>query len=137
MPMASRKFRARFEQLEQIREFVGKAARGAGFSDKAIYSVQLAADEAASNIIEHAYEDKPNATFELSCEVRGNELVMTFHDHGKSFDFDQVEVPDLKADLSDRKIGGLGIYLMHKLMDRVDYTVTSSGNTLTLAKQKD
>lgn len=135
--MSRRTFRAKFEQLEQIRDFVGDAAREAGFGDKAVYSVQLAADEAASNIIEHAYEGKPKATFELNCEIRGGDLVMIFHDRGKSFDFDQVEVPDLKADLSDRKIGGLGIYLMHKLMDHVDYTVTSSGNTLTLVKHKE
>ncbi len=135
--MSRRKFRAKFEQLEEIRDFVGRAAREAGFSEKAVYSVQLAADEAASNIIEHAYEGKPDATFELSCEHKGKALVMVFHDQGKSFDFDRVEVPDLKADLSDRKIGGLGIYLMHKLMDHVDYTVTSSGNTLTLVKQKE
>ncbi len=135
--MSRRKFRAKFEELEQIRDFVGRTARGAGFGEKAIYSVQLAADEAASNIIEHAYEGKPKATFELDCEVDGNQLIMTFHDQGKSFDFDRVEVPDLKADLSDRKFGGLGIYLMHKLMDHVDYTVTSSGNTLTLIKHKE
>lgn len=135
--MSRRRFRARFEQLEQVRQFVGRSAQAAGFSDKAVYSVQLAADEAASNIIEHAYEGKPNATFELSCEFRESRLVMTFRDQGKSFDFDRVDVPDLRADLSERKIGGLGIYLMHKLMDQVDYKVTSSGNILTLTKQKE
>lgn len=124
-------------ELEQIREFVGRIARAAGFSDKAVYSVQLAADEAASNIIEHAYEGKPQGTFELSCLYGGDELVMTFIDQGKSFDFDRVDVPDLKADLSERKIGGLGIYLMHKLMDDVDYRVTRSGNILTLKKKKE
>ncbi len=135
--MSRRRFKTRFEELEQIREFVGQAARAAGFGEKAVYSVQLAADEAASNIIEHAYEGKPNATFELSCEFRDGQLVMTFTDQGKSFDFDRVEVPDLKADLSERKIGGLGIYLMHKLMDQVEYRITDSGNILTLKKQKE
>lgn len=135
--MSRRRFKTRFEELEQIREFVGRAARAAGFGDKAVYSVQLAADEAASNIIEHAYEGRPNATFELSCEFREGQLVMTFIDRGKSFDFDRVEVPDLKVDLSERKIGGLGIYLMHKLMDKVEYRVTDSGNILTLKKQKE
>ncbi len=135
--MFKRTFPAKFEFLDEVRSHVAQEARAAGFNDKAIYELQLAADEAASNIIEHAYEGKPDATFELSCEHKGKALVMVFHDQGKSFDFDRVEVPDLKADLSDRKIGGLGIYLMHKLMDHVDYTVTSSGNTLTLVKQKE
>jgi serine/threonine-protein kinase RsbW len=134
--MARRKFRARFEQLEGVRDFVARTARAAGFSDKAVYAVQLAADEAASNIIEHAYEGKPNATFELACDFEENRLIMRFVDQGKSFDFDRVDVPDLRADLSERKIGGLGIYLMHKLMDKVDYQITNTGNILTLTKQK-
>ncbi len=120
-----------------MRSLVGAVARAAGFQDKAVYSVQLAADEAASNIIEHAYEGRPDATFELNCEFEDDRLTMTFRDKGKSFDFDRVEVPDLRADLSDRKIGGLGIYLMHKLMDQVDYQVTTSGNVLTLIKKKE
>ncbi len=135
--MSQRRFRARFEELEQIRHFVGEAAQAAGFSDKAVYAVELAADEAASNIIEHAYAGEPNATFQLTCEFADGQLVMRFVDQGKSFDFDRVEVPDLKADLSHRKVGGLGIYLMHKLMDQVDYRVTTSGNILTLKKQKE
>ncbi len=135
--MSRRTYRARFEQLERIRAFVGKAAQAAGFSDKATYAVQLAADEAASNIIEHAYAGRPNASFALSCEFKDNQLTMTFHDRGKSFDFDRVDVPDLRADLSERRIGGLGIYLMHKLMDHVEYRVTPGGNILTLIKHKE
>jgi serine/threonine-protein kinase RsbW len=135
--MPRQTFQARFEQLEKIREFVGLKARASGFSDKAIYSVQLAADEAASNIIEHAYEGHPEGTFEVECESEGAQLIITFRDQGKSFDFDSAEKPDLLADLSKRKIGGLGIYLMHKLMDKVEYKITPAGNTLTLTKQKE
>lgn len=135
--MSRRTYRARFEQLERIRAFVGEAAQAAGFGDKATYAVQLAADEAASNIMEHAYAGRPSASFTLSCEFKHNQLIMTFHDHGKSFDFDRVDVPDLRADLSERKIGGLGIYLMHKLMDHVEYRVTPGGNILTLIKHKE
>ena len=48
---------------------------------------------------------------------------MTFFDQGLSFDFSKVDKPDVTASLSERKIGGLGIYLMHKLMDVVEYKV--------------
>ena len=129
-------FPARFEYLDEIRTYVGKQARAAGFSDKGIYSVQLATDEAASNIIEHAYEGIPNGSIELTCEFEGDHLTITLLDHGKSFDPSNVDEPDIKADLSERKIGGLGIYLMHKLMDDVRYTSTAAGNLLTLVKRK-
>jgi serine/threonine-protein kinase RsbW len=130
-------FPAQFEYLDEIRSHVGEKARAAGFSDKAIYAIQLAADEAASNIIEHAYAGRSDGSFELDCEVRGNELILTFVDHGISFDISKVSKPDLKADLSERKIGGLGIYLMRKLMDKVQYKSDKGENVLTLMKRKD
>src|SRR5512146_2009104 len=125
-------FPSRFEFLDEIRSHVAREARNAGFSDKAIYAVQLAADEAASNIIEHAYAGRGDASFVMTCEFRKDRLVITFRDQGKSFDVSKVSNPDLKADLSERKIGGLGIYLMRKLMDEVQYKSTRTENILTL-----
>ena len=134
--MSAKKFPAKFDYLDEVREFVGEKARAAGFSEKDIYSIQLAADEAASNVIEHAYEGVSDAFFELTCEFKNDRMTITMLDHGKTFDPSKVDVPDVKADLSDRKIGGLGIYLMRKLMDEVRYESTSSGNLLTLVKRK-
>jgi anti-sigma regulatory factor (Ser/Thr protein kinase) len=135
--MSTIRYPAKFEILDELREHVGGLARQHGFGERAIYSVQLAADEAASNIIEHAYAGRPSATFLLRCDYSNERLIMTFLDEGESFDFSRVKTPDLTADLSERKIGGLGIFLMHKLMDEVDYKVTRSGNFLTLVKRKD
>lgn len=134
--MSHFRFPARFEYLDEIRSYVAEEARAAGFSEKIIYAVQLAADEAASNIIEHAYAGESDASFEMSVEFSDDRLVLTFKDRGKSFDFSQVRKPDLKADLSERKIGGLGVYLMHKLMDEVSYRSTGNENVLTLMKRK-
>ncbi len=134
--MSKLTFPAQFEYLDEIRSHVAQEARAAGFGDKAVYAIQLAADEAASNIIEHAYAGITDASFDLSCEVGNDRLIMTFSDHGKSFDITKVSNPDVKADLSDRKIGGLGIYLMRKLMDEVHYKTTGSKNVLTLVKRK-
>ncbi|MDP1545621.1 MAG: ATP-binding protein [Anaerolineales bacterium] len=130
-------FPARFEFLDEIRDLVAKIARDGGFSDKMIHSLQLAADEAASNIIEHAYEDISNASIDLTCDMRGEDIVITMRDHGKPFDPSVVKEPNLKADLSERQIGGLGIYLMRKLMDSVLYESNSqTGNLLTLIKRR-
>ena len=127
---------AKFEFLNEIRDFVAEVARDGGFDDKEIYSVQLAADEAASNIIEHAYEGIADGQIELTCEMRGAELIIAMQDHGKSFDSKKVRRPNLKANLSERQIGGLGIYLMRKLMDEVNYRSSSAGNLLTMIKRK-
>lgn len=136
--MRSIQFAAKFEYLDEIREFVGDIARKGGFDEKAVYNIQLATDEAASNIIEHAYEGITNGVLELSCGMRGNVLTVVLVDHGEAFDPSEIPIPDLKADLSDRKIGGLGIFLMRKLMDEVHYEShpEKNSNTLTMIKRK-
>jgi serine/threonine-protein kinase RsbW len=135
--MPNMTFPARFEFLDEIREFVAQVAREGGFNDKEIYSLQLAADEAATNIIEHAYEDVEDADFDVTCDMDDDTLVITMRDSGKPFNPSNVRLPNLKADLSERKIGGLGIYLMRKLMDDVHYISNPrTGNLLTMTKRR-
>ena len=129
-------FDANFDNLDEIREFVGEVARQVGFSDKEIYSIQLAADEASSNIIEHAYAGVKGGKIEIECNMSGNVLKIIIRDQGKSFDPSSVPEPNVKADLSERKIGGLGMYLMRKLMDEVSYESSAErGNVLTMIKR--
>lgn len=135
--MQSVQFSAKFEYLDEIREFVGNIARAGGFGDKDVYNIQLAADEAASNVIEHAYEGVNDGVLELSCGVKGDTITIILVDYGESFDPSQIPLPDLKADLSERKIGGLGIFLMRKLMDEVHYeSRADKTNILTMTKRR-
>lgn len=130
-------FPAKFEYLDEIREFVAETARASGFSEKTIYSLQLAADEAASNIIEHAYKGVKNATLAITCDFENNHIIITMHDTGLAFDSKAVKQPNLKANLNERQIGGLGVYLMRKLMDSVEYESSKSGNLLTMTKRRE
>src|SRR5919106_3194814 len=132
--MKTVQFAAKFEYLDEIREFVGAIARDGGFSDKDVYNIQLATDEAASNIIEHAYEKISDGVLDLSCGVKDDRITIVLTDHGESFDPSEIPLPDLKADLSNRKIGGLGVFLMRKLMDEVHYEANNKGNVLTMTK---
>ena len=136
--MQSVQFPAKFDFLDEIRDFVGDIARKGGFGSREVYNIQLATDEAASNIIEHAYEGVSDGIVELSCGLQGNAIVIILVDHGEPFDPSEIPMPDLKADLSERKIGGLGIFLMRKLMDEVRYDSQpgKNSNTLTMIKRK-
>lgn len=135
--MRTVQFPAKFEFLDEIREFVGQIARENGFGDKDVYNIQLATDEAASNVIEHAYVGRTDGVLDLSCGMNKQGLVITLVDHGAPFDPSEVPLPDLQADLSDRKIGGLGIFLMRKLMDEVHYQSNAdTSNALTMLKRK-
>jgi anti-sigma regulatory factor (Ser/Thr protein kinase) len=131
------RFAAKFEFLDEIREYVGNIARKGGFGDKDVYNIQLATDEAASNIIEHAYDGVTDGVLDLSCGMENDVIKIILIDYGEPFDPSVVPIPDLKADLSERKIGGLGIFLMRKLMDEVRYEPRADkSNILTMTKRK-
>ena len=137
--MQSVRFDAKFEYLDEIREFVGEIAREGGFGDKDVYNIQLATDEAASNIIEHAYDNVADGVLDLFCgmEMQGEQIRIILIDYGEPFDPSAIPMPDLKAELADRKIGGLGIFLMRKLMDEVHYEPRDDkSNVLTMIKRK-
>jgi serine/threonine-protein kinase RsbW len=135
--MKKAKYSADFQNLDSIRDFVGEAAEQAGFSGKEVYAVQLAADEACSNVIEHAYAGIPDGVIDVSCDVANDQLTITIHDRGKEFDISSVRKPNLSRNLSEREVGGLGVFLIYKLMDEVHFESSGeSGNTLTMVKRK-
>jgi len=99
-----------------------------------VFEVQTAVDEACTNIIKYAYSEE-GGVITITCESQDNDFVVTIRDNGKPFDPSSVPPPDLEADLDKRRIGGLGIYLMKKLMDDVSYSFDArKGNILVMRK---
>jgi serine/threonine-protein kinase RsbW len=130
-------FRTKYEALDDMREFVRQAAEDAGMDDGDIYAVQLAVDEACSNIIEHACHGRCDEQIEITCTTSGDRLTIMIRDHGEPFDPASAPAPDLDADLENRPVGGLGIFLMRQLMDEIRYErLGESGNVLTLVKYR-
>ena len=127
-----------FERLAEIAAFVTQAARRAGLNDDEVFHVEMAVDEACSNIIEHAYAAQAG-NIDLACrcpEVGQFEVVI--RDSGPPFQPDEVTSPQLSApaDLDDLNEGGLGLYFIRKLMDDVRFEfVPGQGNRLTMLKR--
>ena len=135
--MSTATFTADFENLDPIRDFVGETAQQAGFSSKEVYSIQLAVDEACSNVIEHAYEGISNGDIEITCDVQPHRMTIVIHDHGREFDITKVRKPNLSRQLHEREVGGLGVFLIRKLMDEVRFESSkTTGNYLTMVKRK-
>lgn len=123
------------DSLGEISDFVVSAARSAGLDEQAVWEVQLAVDEAATNIILHAYGGAEGGPITVQVDVEDSEFVVCLHDRGQAFDPATVPHPDLEAPLEERKTGGLGLFLMRKLMDRVDFNFDVGFNAVTLAKR--
>ena len=134
----TRIFPGRFESLAAISEFVTGAAEIAGLDARATYAVQLAVDEACSNIIEHAYRSEGQGSIECTCRISEEGLTIMLRDYGHPFDPDNIPAPDVNACLDERPGGGLGLYFMRQLMDEVHFELTPNlGNVLTMVKRKE
>lgn len=137
MIMVTVNFPGRFKSLAGIRKFVKQAARKAGFMDSEIYAVELAVDEACSNIIEHAYGGEDKGEIECTCNNLDNGLEIIIRDNGSPFDPFSVPPPNFSVDLDDLKPRGAGLYLIRNLMDDVDYKFyKNKGNVLRMVKRK-
>ena len=134
---------ARYSSLNKVRNFVVQAAEECGMEKDSIDAVELAVDEAFSNIIEHAYGGESHEQIECSCEDTSDRLIIVLKDCGIPFDPTSVPEPDLDASLEDRRVGGLGMYFMSQLMDEVHYSFTTGPggrkncNALTMVKYKE
>jgi serine/threonine-protein kinase RsbW len=133
----TRTFPGQFSYLAEIGEFVARAAGAAGLSADAAYAVEMAVDEACTNIIVHAYGGEGRGDIECTCQINGNGLTVTLRDRGCPFDPSSVPEPNVDATLQNRREGGLGLYLIRKLMDDVRFKFTpDAGNILTMVKRK-
>ncbi len=109
------------ENLGLIRDFTKSFASLSGFSQEAIDKIALAVDEACTNIIKHAYKNSPEGDIVINIKVVDKKLIVSITDFGLDFNPSLVPVPDIKKYYQQHKVGGLGIYLIKKLMDEVNY----------------
>lgn len=126
---------ATLDSLAAISAFITDATAQAGLDDHSAWQVQLAVDEAATNIIQHGYDQAAPGEIELNWELAGPQLVVQLRDRGRSFSPEDVPAPDLTAPLEERQAGGLGLFLMGRLMDEVRFDFDDQrGNLLTMTK---
>lgn len=124
---------AELENLAQISDFITHAMAQFGLNEKTVYQIQIAVDEACTNIINYAYPQK-KGKINIRCLKKDNQIYIVIKDWGKPWDPQSVEEPLLNADLDKRKIGGMGIYFIRTFMDEVIYQQENGKNTLTLIK---
>lgn len=122
--------------LHRIREFIAGIATEVGIDQEEIDNIELAVDEACTNVIEHGYEpDDPNKELTIRMEINTSKLVLTVIDHARPFNmlrYTPREVSELKAEGKD---GGLGIRLIKHIMDTIDYQTRADGhNELIMTK---
>lgn len=125
-------FEATTCDLKPFRSQLSEMLSQAGFDDKAKNDVLLAVQEAVTNLIRHAY-DGGEGKILVDIEESAESFKVDIRDFGKSFDITRVPDPELPKETP----GGLGIFLIKKVMDRVSYESSAdNGNVLSLVKNK-
>jgi anti-sigma regulatory factor (Ser/Thr protein kinase) len=130
--MSSIQLPARIENMELLVQFVSDNARKLGFSGKRIKEIELAAEEALVNIIDYAYPDRQGDIKVTCVQHPPKKFVVEIEDSGIAFDMLSLKDPDISAGILDREIGGLGVFLIRKLMDEVHYHRENGRNILNL-----
>jgi serine/threonine-protein kinase RsbW len=135
--MSKIKLPANIYNLRRLIQFVSTFAKEKGFARKRIQEIELAVEEAFVNISTYAYQDKNTGEVEVKCQMDNDaELVIEILDTGAPFDIRYFSEPDLNVNISDREIGGLGIFLIRKLVDEVHYRRDGQSNILSFIIRK-
>ena len=128
--------RASTSQIADVRDFVGRHASDYGFSEEDVHDIKLAVDEAYTNVIKHAYQFDESRSVRVKIITGINEFTISLTDEGAAFDPSSYTEPNIPERIMLRKRGGVGVYLIHKLMDRVEYRHDGVHNEILMSKKR-
>lgn len=124
------------DQLKEIRGFVNKSLGQHGLSDVDISAMVLAIDEVCANLIIHSHQCNPKEHIEITINVGLNDGVeFKIVDQGVGFDINKYEEPTIEDLIRSKRKGGIGLILVKKIMDDIDFTKSKDKNTCRLFKK--
>ena len=124
----------------ELREIVAAAAKIDAFCEEQelapeiAYAVNLSLDEILTNTISYGFDDDEPHRIEISVRREADSLVVVIVDDSAPFDLSATPETDVEATLEDREVGGLGLFLVHQMMDTVEYERVDGCNVVTLTK---
>lgn len=127
---------ARAEFIDIVRLTLFGIANKAGFSYEEIEDMKVAVTEACTNVVLHAYSNSQPGEIEISFELEENGITIRIKDEGSSFKYEPAESKSVTLhdkELSEVTSGGLGLFMMHALMDKVE-VFSGRGTEVILTK---
>lgn len=121
-------------EITRVAERVDGFCAARGLEPRMGYAANLAIDEVLVNTITYGYEDEAPHYIEITICKEEHAIKVVISDDSREFDPSQVPETDLAGSLDDRPLGGLGLLLVHQVMDRVEYRRSGNRNVLMLWK---
>ncbi len=128
-------FPATDEALQDANEFMESALEEAGCTMKNQMKIMVALEELFVNVVHYAYEDAGDDVdryVKLALDFDDDDMILKIIDSGKPFNPLKKKDPDINLSAEERKIGGLGIYMVKQTMDEVDYDHDDGCNIVTI-----
>ena len=122
------------QQISLLEDFVNGIAKEAGFSASVASGINLALEEAATNVIMYAYPKGIDGICTIDAVIRPGSVEFIISDTGQPFDPTSVPPADTTLGVEERKIGGLGILMVQTIMDEVKYRYEDGKNILSMTK---
>ena len=124
------------QYLFLVRAVVTAIARDAGMPEIEVDKMEVAVDEACTNVLDHAYRNtNPKPPVDLEIHVSEDRLVVDVIDYGQPFDFSRYSPPRFPDHWLDGQTRGVGLYLIHQCIEKVSYErLSNSKNRLRLIK---
>jgi serine/threonine-protein kinase RsbW len=122
-------------QLPALTKFLNEFWAHTNLPRAAAVTFELALEEVFMNVVIHSSPADRSARVEVSLAIVAGELTMTVEDEGPAFDPLALSAPDVSAKLEDRRVGGLGVFLVRKMMDSVRYQRLGARNQLQMTKR--
>lgn len=131
------RIRASHGQLERVEKAIDEMARQEEWPDDLVFKVKLVAEELGLNIIGHGYGNDDSQELEFRLIAADDRVTIEFIDEASPFDpLTETPAPDIGADIEERRVGGLGVYLVREMMDEVKYVREGNRNRLTLVTRR-
>ena len=123
------------QQIELLAGYIDAIAEAVDIDPSTAMSLNLALEEAVTNVILYAYPEGEHGTVDIDTTVVSGVITFVISDSGKPFDPTKQEDADVTLSAEERPIGGLGIFLVKQIMDTVDYVYKDGHNILTISKK--
>lgn len=128
---------ARLDEIERIHAAVEILAEAENWEPGLMFQIKLVVEEIGTNIVKYGYDEQGDSDIQITLTSEANTLTMEIIDDGKPYDpFTEAPPPDLDSSVPERPIGGLGVYLVQRLMDDAHYRREDGRNIVTLIKHR-
>ena len=123
------------DEINRLHTFIEEVGETFELPIKVVLNLNLVLEEAVTNVIMYAYPQEQNEHIYLTAKKQDDRLVFVLTDSGIAFDPTQTPDADITLSADERQIGGLGIFLIRKIMNEVKYERIDDKNVLTLEKE--